>query len=103
MSFITIWRFMAVLAVGACSGSVAAAPLGAPASDGQLILVGETSPSPHAETATPDEGGQERYLATQSMETCMNSWDPGTHMTVDAWRESCKRITQERGPYVKNR
>ena len=103
MSSIAIWRFMALLAVGVCGGSVAAGPLGAPASEGQVILVGETSPSPQAETATPDEGGQERYLATQSMETCMNSWDPGTHMTKEAWRTSCERIKQERLPYVQKR
>ena len=103
MSSIAIWRFMSLLAVGVCGGSVAAAPLGVPATDGQVILVGETSPSSQAETATPDEGGQERYLATQSMETCMNSWDPGTHMTKEAWRTSCERIKQERLPYVQKR
>ena len=103
MSTIAIRRFMALLAVGACAGPVAAGTLGVPVSDGQVILVGETSKSPQAETAAPDEGGQERYLATQSMETCMNSWDPGTHMTKEAWRTSCERIKQERLPYVQKR
>ena len=103
MSSIAIWRFMGLLAVGACGGSVAAGTLGAPASDGQVILVGETSPGSQAETATPDEGGQERYLATQTMETCMKNWDPGTHMTKEAWRASCERIKQERLPYVRDR
>jgi hypothetical protein len=103
MSKITIWGLMALLAVGACGGSVAAGPLGAPAPDGQVILVGETSPGSQAETATPDEGGQERYLATQTMETCMKNWDPGTHMTKEAWRASCERIKQERLPYVRDR
>lgn len=46
---------------------------------------------------------QARYLATQSMEACMNSWDPGTHMTKEAWRTSCERIKQERLPYVQKR
>ncbi len=103
MSTIAIWRFMALLAVGVCSGPVVAGPLGAPASDGRVILVGETSPGSQAETATPDEDGQERSLATQTMETCINSWDPGTHMTREAWRTSCERIKQERLPYVQKK
>jgi hypothetical protein len=103
MSKIAIWGLMALLAIGAGSGSVAALPFGDLATDGQVILVGETSPSSQAESATPDEGAQERYLATQSMETCMNSWDPGTHMTKEAWRTSCERIKQERLPYVQKR
>jgi|EndMetStandDraft_8_1072994.scaffolds.fasta_scaffold107756_3 hypothetical protein len=103
MSKIAIWGLMALLAVGAGSGSVVALPFGVQAPDGQIILVGETSPSSQAETASPDEGGQERYLATQSMEACMNSWDPGTHMTKEAWRTSCERIKQERLPYVQKR
>ena len=104
MSTIAIWRFMALLAVGACGGSVAASPFGEVASKGQVILVvEETSPSSQADTATPEEGGQERYLATQTMETCMKNWDPGTHMTKEAWRASCERIKQERLPYVRDR
>ncbi len=103
MSSITIWRFVALLSASVCGGTVAALPLGAPAPHGQVILVGETAPSSQAETTPPDKGGQERYLATQTMETCMNSWDPGTHMTKEAWRTSCERIKQERLPYVQKR
>ena len=103
MSKIAIWGFMALLAVGAGSGSVAASRICAPAPHGQVILVGDTSSGSKAESTTPEEGGQERYLATQTMETCMNSWDPGTHMTKEAWRASCERIKQERLPYVQKR
>ena len=103
MSCIAIWRFIALLAVSVCGGTVAASPLGAPALHGQVILVGETSSGSKAESTAPDEGAQERYLATQTMETCMNSWDPGTHMTKEAWRTSCERIKQERLPYVQKR
>jgi hypothetical protein len=103
MSSIAIWRFLALLPVSVCGSAVAALPLGAPAPHGQVILVGETSSGSKGESTTPDEGGQERYLATQTMETCMNSWDPGTHMTKEAWRTSCERIKQERLPYVQKR
>jgi len=41
--------------------------------------------------------------ATESVEACMAKWDSGTHMTKEAWRQSCLRIKQEREPYVRNR
>lgn len=41
--------------------------------------------------------------ATESVESCMRKWDPGTHMTKDEWRETCRRIHDERAPYVKDR
>ncbi len=41
--------------------------------------------------------------ATESLETCMRKWDAGTHMTKEAWRESCLRIKREREQYVKER
>ena len=41
--------------------------------------------------------------ATESVEACMGKWDPGTHMTKEAWRQSCLRIKQEREPYVRDR
>ncbi len=39
--------------------------------------------------------------ATESIEDCMRKWDPGTHMTKEAWRQTCVRIKNEREPYVK--
>jgi hypothetical protein len=42
-------------------------------------------------------------LATESLESCMARWDAGTHMSKQAWRETCRRITSERLPYVKGR
>lgn len=45
--------------------------------------------------------GSETTLATEPLESCMARWDAGTHMTKSAWRETCKRITRERLPYVK--
>lgn len=41
--------------------------------------------------------------ATESLQSCMNKWDPGTHMTKEAWRETCLRIRDERAPHVKDR
>jgi len=43
----------------------------------------------------------ERYLATEPLESCVARWDPGTHMTKDAWRETCKRVSDERSDHLK--
>jgi hypothetical protein len=103
MSTIAIRFFTVLLGVCACGAYVVAGPSDAAGSGGSILLVGETAPSSQTENAAPDEGAQERYLATQTMETCMNSWDPGTHMTKEAWRASCERIKEERLPYVQKR
>jgi hypothetical protein len=29
---------------------------------------------------------------------CISFWDPGTHMTQDEWRESCKRVNHGHNP-----
>lgn len=29
---------------------------------------------------------------------CISFWDPGTHMTRDEWRESCKRVNHDHNP-----
>jgi hypothetical protein len=65
----------------------------------------EDAPAKDATDAAPApaEEKDRQYLGNEPLESCMNRWDPGTHMTKDAWRESCKRITEERGPYVKGR
>ncbi|MFA5901081.1 MAG: hypothetical protein WC829_18425 [Hyphomicrobium sp.] len=41
--------------------------------------------------------------ATESLESCMQKWDPGTHMTKEAWRQSCLRLRNERAPYVRDK
>jgi hypothetical protein len=43
------------------------------------------------------------YIGNESLETCMQRWDADTHMTKDAWRETCKRIKKEREPYTNDR
>ena len=63
----------------------------------------EDAPANNATDTAPIEQKDRGNLGNEPLESCMNRWDPGTHMTKDAWRESCKRITQERAPYVKDR
>ncbi len=41
------------------------------------------------------------YLGTEPLESCVSRWDAGTHLTKEEWRETCKRISEERGPYIK--
>jgi hypothetical protein len=50
---------------------------------------------PSADTKEP------AYLATEPLESCVNRWDAGTHMSKEQWRETCKRISEERGTYLK--
>jgi hypothetical protein len=45
--------------------------------------------------------GEEPYLATETLESCMKRWDARTHMSKAAWRDTCKRISQERGSFLR--
>jgi hypothetical protein len=63
----------------------------------------EDAPAKDATDAAAADEKDRQYLGNEPLESCMNRWDPGTHMTKEAWRDSCKRITEERAPYVKNR
>lgn len=56
--------------------------------------------------ATDSAGGDNTnpgYHATETVDACMRKWDPGTHMSREAWRASCVRIKSERESYVKGR
>ena len=44
---------------------------------------------------------QPKYLATETLETCMSRWDEKTHMTKDDWRRTCKRVSDERSEYLR--
>lgn len=71
-----------------------------------LVLGGYASAQQQETTDTPpsSEQTQDRtYLGNERIESCMQRWDPGTHMTKEAWRASCERIKEEREPYVKGR
>jgi hypothetical protein len=56
-----------------------------------------------ADTKPSEAVPHEAYIGNESIETCMQRWDADTHMTKDAWRETCKRIKKEREPYAKSR
>ena len=99
----TYGMFMAPLALIALSASVAALPTARLVQPAQVLLIAEDAPSQPPDPATSTEDVQERYLATETIESCMKSWDPGTHMTKEAWRTTCERIKAERLPYVKKR
>lgn len=58
--------------------------------------VEQTSPS-------ASDNSNPGYHATESIDACMRKWDPGTHMSREAWRDSCNRIKNERERYVKDR
>jgi hypothetical protein len=95
--------FIASLALGALSVSAAALPAARLTQPAQLLLIVEDAPDQPPDAATSTEDGQERYLATETIESCMKSWDPGTHMSKEAWRTTCERIKAERLPYVKKK
>ena len=95
--------FIAPLALGALCVSAVALPASRLTHPTQLRLIAEDAPSQPPGAATSTEEVQERYLATETIESCMKSWDPGTHMSKEAWRTTCERIKAERLPYVKKR
>jgi hypothetical protein len=41
------------------------------------------------------------YLGTEPVESCIKRWDPGTHMTKLEWEDACRRISEERGTYLR--
>ena len=41
------------------------------------------------------------YLATEPLESCVARWDAGTHMSKAKWRETCKRVSDERSDYLR--
>jgi hypothetical protein len=53
----------------------------------------EDKPAP-----TEEESG---YLATEPLESCVARWDAGTHMSKAKWRETCKRVSEERSDYLR--
>ncbi len=68
---------------------------------GLAILSGGAVAEPT--TTTPPADDYSVYLGNEPIEACMKRWDPGTHMTKEAWRETCERVSKERAPYAKDR
>ena len=67
-----------------------------------LYLLGTLAlavPASAEDSRAPDEKAE--YLATEPLESCVARWDAGTHMTKDAWRETCKRVSDERSDYLR--
>lgn len=65
------------------------------------LLAGLAVAVPAAAEDAPTPRDRPMYLGTEPLESCISRWDAGTHMTKEAWRESCKRISEERGTYLK--
>ena len=65
-----------------------------------VLLIAEDTPPAPAEAPTPAETKEPGYIGNEPLESCMDRWDAGTHMTKEAWRQSCQRIRAEREPYV---
>ena len=66
-----------------------------------LAFTGTETLGETADKKIPAGVPYEPYIVNESIETCMQRWDADTHMTKDAWRETCKRIKKEREPYAK--
>jgi hypothetical protein len=49
----------------------------------------------------PAADDKPKYLATEPLESCVARWDSGTHMTKSKWRETCKRVSDERSDYLR--
>jgi hypothetical protein len=62
-----------------------------------LVLSAQANAVP-AET---DASDNEEYLATESLESCVKRWDRATHMTREAWRATCQRVSEERGSHLR--
>jgi hypothetical protein len=57
--------------------------------------------APASAEDSPSRDEKSGYMATESLESCVARWDAGTHMTKDAWRETCRRVADERSDYLK--
>lgn len=47
-------------------------------------------------TPAPKDPQQTKNGANSDFERCMGSWDSDTHMSKDEWKETCKRVLQDR-------
>ena len=43
----------------------------------------------------------QEYLAQEPLESGVARWDAGTHMSKEKWRETCKRVNDERLDFLK--
>lgn len=77
--------FFAALAVAGCAMIFVSAPAG-----GQETT---SAPAvPHAQDSTVGLGNYHRATKEEKLASCMDLWDPATHMTKKRWRAVCKRV-----------
>lgn len=66
-----------------------------------IALSAQRANAVEATATTNTDNTNPGYHATETLDACMRKWDPGTHMSREAWRASCERIRNERAPLVK--
>lgn len=64
---------------------------------GQQVSPQTTSPSELSSGGTARTDNSRQGAAGHTLETCMQVWEPATHMTKDEWRRTCERTLTE-GP-----
>jgi hypothetical protein len=47
------------------------------------------------------QNSEKGHLATESLQSCIARWDAGTHMSKAQWRETCQRVSNERGEFLR--
>jgi hypothetical protein len=77
----------------------------------KLVLKVQADAGTNARNHPPGEGKsvapetEERAVdsdATGTLEGCIASWDQGTHMTKNEWRDACERVNNERSRKTKH-
>ena len=62
-------------------------------------------PPGEGKSVAPETAPEERAIdsdTTGTLEGCIASWDQGTHMTKNEWRDACKRVNNERSRKTKH-
>jgi hypothetical protein len=66
-----------------------------------LALFSATASAQSVElTKSPEEILAIRQRVTLWLRTCINDWDPATHMNRTEWRTTCERVASERGLFI---
>jgi hypothetical protein len=54
-----------------------------------------------AQASAETDADNEEYLANESLASCVKRWDARNHMTREAWRDTCQRISDERAGFLR--
>jgi hypothetical protein len=57
-----------------------------------------TAPSPAR--ASPQEIEALKERVSSWLKTCLQDWDPATHMSPREWEITCQRVANERGKFL---